>query len=80
MIERLDPLAGDRAGEDGVDADAGVAVQGGAGRQIGGGENDGVAIGLGYLWRKWFNRKDLPVFLDELTKTDVLELPPVGPS
>ena len=42
--------------------------------------NDGVAIGLGYLWRKWFDPKSLPAFFEELTRTAVLELPPVGPS
>ncbi len=39
--------------------------------------NDGVSLGAKYLWLKWFNRDGLPEFLDQVTETHVLELPPV---
>jgi hypothetical protein len=42
--------------------------------------SDGATIGFGYLWRKWFDPESLPEFVDELTTTVVLNLPPVGPS
>lgn len=42
--------------------------------------SDGAAIGFGYLWRKWFDPESLLDFVDELTTTAVLNLPPVGPS
>ena len=39
--------------------------------------NDGVSLGARYLWLKWFNPSSLPEFLDQVTETHVLELPPV---
>jgi len=42
--------------------------------------NNGVSIGASYLWLKWFHPKGLPEFLDQITDTHILELPPVGPS
>jgi hypothetical protein len=39
--------------------------------------NDGVSLGARYLWLKWFNPDGLPEFLDQVTDTHVLELPPV---
>ncbi|MFM8719211.1 MAG: hypothetical protein ACKOFH_06725 [Chthoniobacterales bacterium] len=39
--------------------------------------NDGVSLGARYLWLKWFNPDGLPEFLDQVTETHVLELPPV---
>ncbi len=39
--------------------------------------NDGVSLGAKYLWLKWFNRDGLPEFLEQVTETHVLELPPV---
>jgi hypothetical protein len=42
--------------------------------------NDGVALGAKYLWLKWFNPDGLPEFLDQVTDTHVLELPPVTPT
>ena len=40
--------------------------------------NDGVSLGAKYLWLKWFNPDGLPEFLDQVTETHVLELPPVA--
>lgn len=40
--------------------------------------NDGVSLGAKYLWLKWFNPGGLPEFLDQVTETHVLELPPVA--
>jgi hypothetical protein len=42
--------------------------------------NDGVSLGARYLWLKWFNPDGLPEFLDQVTDTHVLELPPVTPT
>jgi len=42
--------------------------------------NNGVSLGARYLWLKWFNPDGLPEFLDEVTDTHVLELPPVTSS
>lgn len=40
--------------------------------------SDGVSLGAKYLWLKWFNPDGLPEFLDQVTETHVLELPPVA--
>ena len=40
--------------------------------------NDGVSLGAKYLRLKWFNPGGLPEFLDQVTETHVLELPPVA--
>ena len=42
--------------------------------------NDGVSLGAKYLWLKWFNPDGLPEFLNQVTDTHVLELPPVTPT
>lgn len=38
----------------------------------------GMVLGARYLWVKWFNPDGLPEFLDQVTETHVLELPPVA--